>query len=291
MQLGEALHHRQADAESAAPADRARLALHEELEDPGQDVARDTDAGIAHTQDAVTALARHADLDGAARRRVFDRVVEQVHDDLLQSHRIGIDPDLVGVERDAVTAGAARQRRQAAAHGLRELHRLRIEADLAGGDAVDLEQIFHHPRDVLRLAGDHLTRVPRGLLRRGRPLEDVDGVDDRRQRVAELVPQHRHELVLGAVGRLGRGARRALARQQRFAIVLGLPSRRGKPGDADSDDGERDDRCDLVPRRRDGAERRNEPVIERHGADDDGDVRGAEAGHPGHDHDGEQEWR
>jgi len=176
VQLGEALHHRQADAESAAPADRARLALHEELEDPGQDVARDTDAGIAHTQDAVTALARHADLDGAARRRVFDRVVEQV-------------------------------------------------------------------------------------------------------------------LVLGAVGRLGRGARRALARQQRFAIVLGLPSRRGKPGDADSDDGERDDRCDLVPRRRDGAERRNEPVIERHGADDDGDDRGAEAGHPGHDHDGEQEWR
>jgi len=34
VQVGEALHHRQPDAEATAAADRARLTLHEEVEDP-----------------------------------------------------------------------------------------------------------------------------------------------------------------------------------------------------------------------------------------------------------------
>ena len=186
---------------------------------------------------------------------------------------------------------AACQRRQAVAHHIGELDALQVEANFASGDAVDLEQVLDHPRDVLRLARNDVARVSRGIVLRADPREDLHGADDGRQRVAELVPQHRHEFVLGAIGGLGRGARRALAHEQRLPIVLDLASRGREPGDAGADGDERDDRRRLVPRRDQRTERRHEPVVERERADDHADDGRAEAGKPGHDHDHEEERR
>ena len=50
-----------------------------------------------------------------------------------------------------------------------------------------------------RLAADHLERAPGLAAARLRSIEDVEAVPDRRERVAQLVREHREELVLAAV--------------------------------------------------------------------------------------------
>ena len=71
---------------------------------------------------------------------------------------------------------------------------------------------------------------PRRLV--GPTPEELGGDADRGQRVAQLVPEHRQELVLGAVRAFGGGARRLLAAQE--VLALGLDARalglRGRQG-------------------------------------------------------------
>ena len=72
-----------------------------------------------------------------------------------------------------------------------ELEPLALQLDLAAGDARDVEQVVDEPRQVPDLAVDDRLR-PARLLAAGRgALEDVEAVADGRERVAQLVGEHR----------------------------------------------------------------------------------------------------
>ena len=117
----------------------------------------------------------------------------------------------------------------------RQLQPLPAQTDLAPGDAGHVEQVFDQPGHVLDLPAHH---APRGLDRGGAGvvgLQQVRGVAQGGQRVAQLVGQQGQELVLAAIGRgqlpdaMGQGgfqlpARRdVLHRQQGQRVLPALP--------------------------------------------------------------------
>ena len=79
--------------------------------------------------------------------------------------------------------------------------RSRAQLDLAARDARHVEQVVDQADQVVDLALDDGALVLERLVA-AQPHQLQRG-QDRRQRVAQLVAEHRQELVLGAVGRLG----------------------------------------------------------------------------------------
>ena len=83
---------------------------------------------------------------------------------------------------------------------LAEIEQRPLDLDLAARDAGDVEQIVDEASEVPALAFDDVD-APGGVAHlAGRLAEDGDGVADRGERIAELVGQHRQELVLAAIG-------------------------------------------------------------------------------------------
>jgi hypothetical protein len=80
-----------------------------------------------------------------------------------------------------------------------ERHATLAELEAIAADAADIEQIVEQPRHLPDLALDHVAQ--RVELRIGRPFraQHVQGVEDRRERVAQLVRQRGEELVLAAI--------------------------------------------------------------------------------------------
>ncbi len=113
-------------------------------------------------------------------------------------------------------------------HARFELERAPLDQDLAGHDAADVEQIVDEPLEVSGLPVDDARRELE--LRRGalRGTDDRGGIGHGRERVAQLVPQHRQELVLGAVRLLGRRAPALLRLQQAIALLLRRDQQAGR---------------------------------------------------------------
>jgi hypothetical protein len=100
------------------------------------------------------------------------------------------------------------------AHELAELDPLALELDLAARDPRDVEQVVDQPRHVRDLALDDRARVDRLLAVRLDVIEDEQAAADRAEWVAQLVREHREEIVLAAA----RLAQRLLgARELRLA--------------------------------------------------------------------------
>ena len=110
-----------------APDTAALTAEH--LEDACQSVRRDADPVVAHRQLDPVALAPRRQRQHAAVRRVLGRVVQQVRQDLRQSHRIALDPQRLARQRDVEAVTAGQDHRLAGldgiAHHRRQLHRAR----------------------------------------------------------------------------------------------------------------------------------------------------------------------
>src|SRR4051812_7996011 len=71
---------------------------------------------------------------------------------------------------------------------------LAAQLDMATRDARDVEQVVDQASEVARVSLDDLALVgDRRMMR-----EQFDGGQDRRERIAQLVPQHREEAVLSA---------------------------------------------------------------------------------------------
>jgi hypothetical protein len=144
-----------------------------------------------------------AQLDPAAGQRELGRVVEQVHEHLRQAHRVRLhvhrdrrqlDAEPVALGLDLRAAGLDRplDHRAQVDHGAGEL-------DLARSHARGILQVLDQAREELGLAPEHRVE-PLELRVRVALLEHVQGVRDRRERVAQLVRQRGEELVLALVG-------------------------------------------------------------------------------------------
>ena len=99
---------------------------------------------------------------------------------------------------------------------LAELDGLAVQRDLALRDARHVEQIVDEAGEVRDLPLDDLAHPGDARVVRRHLVEHLRGRDDRRERIAQLVRQHREELVLAPVrflelllGRLARAPSRA----------------------------------------------------------------------------------
>ena len=80
-------------------------------------------------------------------------------------------------------------------HGL-HVHLFHLEVDPAVAHARYVEQVVNQPGQLLDLAVDHLGELLNLRIGPAFHAEDLHGVADRGKRVAQLVPQHRQELIL-----------------------------------------------------------------------------------------------
>ena len=95
----------------------------------------------------------------------------------------------------------------------------RRKLELTAGDAGDIEQIIDEMNQVLHLPFDQPD--PRGVVGITE-LHQLEGGDDRRQRVTQFVAEHRQEFILGPVGALGGVAQAShlLPRDHQHAVLL-----------------------------------------------------------------------
>ena len=70
-----------------------------------------------------------------------------------------------------------------------------LQLNAAAGDAGDIEQIVDQPFHQRRLLANDFERFVERCIARIEQLGQLAGVGDRRQRVSQLVPEHRQELV------------------------------------------------------------------------------------------------
>ena len=195
------------------PAEAARAGvflLDEGLEDIAQHLRLDADARVGDLDEQrffIFCRVARAHGDDAAGRGEFHGVLEHVPENLLHAHDIGFDGMLWRgkVERDLdlpLLRFAAEGVASVTQRGV-GVEWMKIEAQLAAGDARDIEQII----DELRLECDglannldvtsHTWRQLGVISERGG--EEQCGIE----RCAQLVRKRGEELVLGPRGRLG----------------------------------------------------------------------------------------
>src|SRR4029453_9671195 len=99
------------------------VALQEQVEHSREKFGRDTLRAVLNVALRVAPYSLHNDLDRPARRRILQRVFNQVNRDLFDSDGISIDPDRLDLDLEGVSLhlpGAA-QSGEAAAGGFAEV--------------------------------------------------------------------------------------------------------------------------------------------------------------------------
>ena len=133
----------------------------------------------------------------------FAALVSRFSDDLLDPRRVDVERQLAPLDRDGEVVPPLVDERPGRLDRLVEdrpgVDELLAEPDLPAGDAGDVEQVVDEPGELPDLPLDDVAR-PAAVLLVGGHLQDGHGVVDRRQRVPQLVGEHRQELVLVAVG-------------------------------------------------------------------------------------------
>lgn len=133
--------------------------------------------------------------DHAARVAVLRRIVQQVGKHLDQPRLVAGDPQsaLGHVPLQWLSpAGPLGGRLACQAQDLGQVHRAHREGQLATRNARDIQQIVHQALHVVHLPLHHVQLGPPGIAH----AQHLQRHDDRRQRVAQLVPQHRQEFIL-----------------------------------------------------------------------------------------------
>ena len=227
MQRHEAAHDREAQAQSTAGAVERLTLLGKQVEYARQHVGLDADTGVADADGDPRALAlgRHRHVPPWV--GVLARVREEVGEHLREPP--GIHADRVPAARHGhgqVMAALLEQRARhldGARDDVGDLDARGRELDFAAGDARHVEQVVDETRQVL-----HLPRDDRALLLAAHDapqLHHAERRHDGRERVAQFVPEHRHELVL-----------RAADAVELRGQVLGLLARDHLFGDVDGED-------------------------------------------------------
>ena len=158
-------------------------------------------SGIANAKDDLAAFAVGGERDLAAVVGVLGGVVEQVGENLGEPRKIAPDAHRLRrrAHRERVAARVDERPRglDGDADDFGDVDRFELELDLPVRDPRHVEKVVDQAAQLLDLAIEH---VPRPFdLRRIPGAQHVNGIGDRRQRIAELVREHRQELVLPPV--------------------------------------------------------------------------------------------
>src|SRR5262249_57437136 len=113
----------------------------------------DADAAVADPDHGFVALPLHDQGNLAARPGVLGGVVQQVHQDLLEASRVGVDVDRLRGEGDhqpvILRLDERAHRVDGVVHRPGQLHRLLAELDPTAGDPADVEQVVDHASQVV----------------------------------------------------------------------------------------------------------------------------------------------
>ncbi len=205
VHLDQGPDHGQADPQAALRAVEGSSLLHEQVEGPSEELLAHAHPVVGHPDHRLVAFGHHRERDVPADVRVLGRVVDQVGEHLHEARGIGVERQRPGRQRHRELLPLLDDHRATDLHRLQEqgaqLYRLLAELDLALADARHVQQIveqalhvLHLPRNDGAVAGSLLFLARRGAI------EDLDGAEDGRQRIAQLVRQHRQKLVLAAIG-------------------------------------------------------------------------------------------
>ena len=223
MQLDDCLDDRQPQTQAAVGAGRGGVGLAEALEQEGEQIGLDADAGVVDHDLDVRVDALEEDVDGSAFGREFDRVGQEVPHDLLQPRWVARDwpgvrvddfakLDLLGVRRGA--DGIDSEVDDACQVGA-----LHVESNFAGDDAAHVQQVVDELRLRAGVALDGVDALAEVLGRELVQAQELRPAEDGIERGAQLVRQRGEKLVLHDAGVLGLGARGAFGLQQLSALV------------------------------------------------------------------------
>ena len=227
VQLHQAAHQREADAEPSLRAVRLLIALHEQLEHRSQTLGRNPPPVVADADDHLAGLPPAVDRDMPARFGVLRRVVKEVRDHLSQAHQVAIDVEgsYRHVHRKMVLSGFEERpgHLHCARYCSRQIEPLAPQIDLPHRRPGDVQQIVHQARQVRDLALDHRALAFGGRILGPHP-HHVQGGDDGSERVAQLVAENSEELVLVPIGfeQLPRQGLGLAPRQHRIGDLDGM---------------------------------------------------------------------
>ena len=152
--------------------------------------------------DAVP-VALRLEPDAPLGRRELDRVRQEIREDLLEPDRVAGDPDRLGRQRRLQRDLAGLELRPACLRRpleeLDDVDRLTDDADLLLRHARHVEQIVDEADEVVDLPFQHRADGAGIAAAVAGQAQHAQAVADRGQRIAQLVRQHRQELVLVAV--------------------------------------------------------------------------------------------
>ena len=93
VELDQAAHDGQSDAESALGAIERLVGLRKEIEDGRRQIVGNADPVVAHTKDHFGAVPLDRELDAAPFIGVLRGVVQQVPQDLRETRGVGMHPE------------------------------------------------------------------------------------------------------------------------------------------------------------------------------------------------------
>ncbi len=210
------------EPESAVRAVRAALGLTEALEHVREELGLDARAGVGHRDQHLALATGHRHHHAPAPRRELDAVGQEIPQHLLEAvgiaehHReVRIEPRL---EDHRLGERGRLHRLDGGADHPGQAHRPRLQAQLAGDDAGDVEEILDELPEGPGAPLDGVERALRaGRVEVGRA-QEVRPVEQRLQRAAQLVGDGGEELVLHPARAFGLGPHLVLVREQSHVV-------------------------------------------------------------------------
>ena len=197
----------------------------------GSSVRCDADPVVATLDDHGVVLGAGAQRDVATRLGVLRGVGDQVREDLGEPLLVAVDDEAVGHVDGQVVVTLLDERRShldGTGHDRRHLDRLPAQIDRAAPDR-DTSSRSSTSRARWRTCRSTMSHSCAANCA-ATALHDLQRGQGRRKRVAQLVAEHRHELVLRAIGGLRLGPRGIGPRHAGIEFALAILQQRAGPG-------------------------------------------------------------
>ena len=173
----------------------------------GQEGWRDPSTCVRHDDFDVRVFPLHSDVNAAALRREFDRVRQQIPDDLLKTPRVAVQRPRIGI-KEHLKPHVLRVRGRPNDVDRRlddfcRLERRQGKSQLPGNDTVEVEQVFDELNLNLDVALDGLERALSLLLAEMTRAKHSNPSEDGAQRRSQLVRRDAQQLIFRAARFLG----------------------------------------------------------------------------------------
>ena len=205
MQRDETADDGQAQTQPALRAIQRLARLREHVEDARLHRRVDADAGVANADDHRVRVAARADLNRSSGLGVFGGVGQEIRHNLRKALSVGVNraaaPGHANVEMVLALLEQGAGGFDRVGDDVGQLHVLFLEVDLSARDAGHVEEVADEADEVADLPLDDRALALGGV--DAAQLHELQRRQDGGERIAQLVAEHRDELVLRTIRALG----------------------------------------------------------------------------------------